>query len=145
MRNNSLRRRFDIFTLGSAGAITIIATSILLFERHTVFTAILVGICWAGVAHGLAWGLAEVVAPGWVLEWRHRLISGNEGWRKPVGQYFSVRFGALGQEPWKSPIARSRLRSVGILLAGFSGVVAAALLLIPGLLDQLFSTLLNLR
>lgn len=143
-RSNALRRRFDIFNLASFGVIAFIALVILLLRKHSFLTAIVVGIGWAGVAHGLAWGIAEVLAPGWVIQWRQRLISGIEDWRKPVGRYFSEKLDATGEEPWKNSRARRRIRSLGTLLTALWLATAVVLILIPGLLDRLYSALLRL-
>ncbi len=138
---NALRRWFDIFSFGAFGAIAVVASAALLFQRHSFFTAILIGVLWASVAHGLAWGLAEVVAPAWVIQRRQRLVSRLEDWRKPVGRYFSERLRASEKEPWKSPRARRRIRLLGAFLTAFWLLVAAALVWLPGLLDSLFSRL----
>lgn len=142
--DNAFSRRFDIFNYASFGAITVVAVVALLLQRHSLGTAIVVGIGWAGVAHGLGWGTAEVIAPGWVIRWRQRLISGIEDWRRPIGQYFSERFHATGDEPWRDASARRRVRFLGMALTAFWLAVAVGLIWIPDRLDRFYSGLLHL-
>jgi len=92
----------------------------------------------------LAWGLAEIFAPGWVIQWRQRLISRDRGLHETVGQYFSEKLNATSDEPWKQPSARRRLRLLGTFLAGFSLTVAVVLIRIPEPLDKLYSALFHL-
>ena len=141
---NALRRRFDMLSFASFGVIACLALVSLIFQKHNFLTAAVVGIGWAGVAHGLAWGLAEIFAPGWVIQWRQRLISGDRGLHETVGRYFSEKLNATGDEPWKAASARRRLRLLGTFLTGFSLTVAAALIWIPEPLDRLYSALFHL-
>lgn len=135
--NDQVTRRFNLFSLLSAGGIALIAFAILLRQRHSLVTAVVVALAWAGAVQGLGWGLAEVIAPGRVIRWRHRLIPGQQDWRYPVGQYFSKKFDVLGPEPWKNPIARRRIRLLGLFLTITGIGLAAVLVWIPGVLDNL--------
>ncbi len=141
--NDQISRRFDVFSLLSAGGIAVVAFAILLGQRHSFVTALVVAMAWAGAVQGLAWGLAEVIAPGRVIRWRQRLISGHQDWRYPVGQYFSKKFDVLGPEPWKNPIARRRIRLLGLFLTATGIGLAAILVWIPGMLDNLVAGLFS--
>jgi len=67
---------------------------------------------WGAVPQGLAWGLAELISPGWVIHWRHKLIAGAGDIRKPVGDYFSAVSATTGPEPSKSDTARTGVRDL---------------------------------
>lgn len=143
---NPYRRRYNLLAIGSLIAGSVIAFLVLLVVfHHNPITALLVGFCWGVVPQGLGWGVSDLVAPGWVLRWRERMISGTADWRKPVGAYFSDRLGASGSEPWTEPTALRRTRWLGASLTAFWIVVVAVLLWVPEHLDAFYASLTSVR
>jgi len=132
-----LRRTFDVVSIGSYVLTAIVAVIVLLALHHNFFTAFVVGMAWGAVPQGLAWGLAELVAPGWVIRWRQKLIGGAGDVRKPVGDYFSRLFATTGPEPWTSAEARKRVRTLGVGLTVFWVVCLWLLVWLPPHLDSL--------
>jgi hypothetical protein len=65
-------------------------------------------------------------------------MSGTTDFRQPVGNYFSDRLAITGSEPWKSPVARSRVRLLGALLTVIWLAILAVLVWLPPDLDALF-------
>lgn len=137
-RSNSLRRTYNIAALGSFAVVGASAFTILLVLHRTVATALIVGLSCGAVPQGLGWGVAELLAPGWVIRWRQSLISGTTDYRKAVGDYFSDRFAITGSEPWKSPVARKRVRLLGALLTAIWLAIVAVLVWLPPYLDAFF-------
>jgi hypothetical protein len=130
-----MRRTFDMATFATYMVTAGVAFALLLALHHSFMAAFIAGIAWGAVPQGLAWGLAELIAPGSVIRWRHKLLAGDGDIRKPVGDYFSRLFATTGPEPWESNIARRRVRALGVGLTAFWLACIALLLWIPPFLD----------
>jgi hypothetical protein len=115
--NNPARRMYNVIAFGSLVAGFGIAFVALYLLHHSLLVSLSAGFCWGIAPLGVGWGVAELTAPGWVIGWRERMISGVE--KKPLADYFSKRFAISGSEPWTSPIALRRVRSLGIALTTF--------------------------
>jgi hypothetical protein len=138
--SNPDRSRYNLLAFGSMGVVGVFAVAALLLLHHNLVTAVLLGFAWALVSQGIAWGVAELVVPGWVLKWRARLIAGTTDWRKPVGEYFSQKFEATGAEPWTNPQAIKRIRLLGMGLTTVWLMIVGLLLWMPPILDKLYGT-----
>jgi hypothetical protein len=115
--NNPARRMYNVIAFGSLVAGLGIAFVVLYLLHHSLFISLAAAFCWGIAPLGLGWGVAELTAPGWVIGWRERMLSGVE--KNPLADYFSKRFGISGSEPWTSPIALRRVRLLGIALTTF--------------------------
>jgi len=141
LATNALRRRFDIATYFSYVIFTAIAIVVVLLLRHSVVTAVVAGMAWGAAPQGLAWGLADAIAPGWVIRWRQRLIANTGDMRKPVGDYFSNLFATTGDEPWTSRQARFRIRALGVALTVFWVAWMALVVWVLPFADSLWANL----
>lgn len=140
---NSLRTRFNAISAVSFIAVTGLVLLLLVARGHKFLVGLTVGVGLAGVAQALAWGVSEIVAPGWVIRWREALIKDNFDWARPVGQAFSNRLGIHGDAPWADEEARRRTRRLGIILSLLAIGFAAILILAVGPLDTLFTSMLR--
>ena len=78
------------------------------------------------VPPGLLFGVTEMVAPGFVIRRREEAMSHHDyGKRRRVADQFSKWLAIAGPRPWESPIARVRVRMLGLALTVFWVVVAA--------------------
>jgi hypothetical protein len=133
--SNRARLTYNVISFGSIVLITAIAFVILVGQDNNPVTSIFVALGWGIVPVGLAWGVAETVAPSWVIRLRARLITGVNDWRKPVGDYFSKKFATTGPEPWRGAVARHRVRLLGVALTTFWVLFIGLLLWLPSHLD----------
>jgi len=145
LATNALRRKFDIATYVSYVIFAAIAMVVVLFLRHSVLTAIVAGMAWGAAPQGLAWGVADAIAPGWVIRWRQRLIADAGDIRKPVGDYFSDMLAVTGDEPWTSRKARFRIRVLGVGLTAFWVVWTALLVWVLPFADTLWTNVIPPR
>lgn len=135
------RGRYYLVSAGAFVGLGLLGVAGLLLGGHSLLTALIAGSGWALIAQELAWGLAEIVAPGWVIRWRQSAISVDRGWLKRVGQYFSHKVGSVGPEPWKDPIVRRRVRLVGVVLTITSVMEALVIVILLSPLDNLWAAL----
>jgi hypothetical protein len=132
---------FDLVTIASYVVAASQALVILLTLHHSLVTAFIVGMALGAVPQGLAWGVAELIVPGWVIRLRQRLIAAVGDIRKPVGDYFSRVFATTGPEPWTTPVARNRVRIFGVGLTVFWIGCIAVLVWVPAYLDAFFGSI----
>ena len=115
--NNPARRKYNLIAFGSLAVGFGLAMVALHLLHYSLVIALVGGFCWGIVPLGLGWGVAELTAPAWVIDWRERMISGAG--RRPLADSFSRWFAISGPEPWKSPTALKRVRVLGIALTIF--------------------------
>ena len=106
--------------------------------HHKLITALIAGDAWTLLAQGLAWSVAELVAPRWVLDWRQRLTAEPPNWRKPVEDYFSEK--VLSANSWTSPQSQRKVRLLGVGLIGGWLTIGVLLIWIPNYADSHFFT-----
>ena len=139
-RPNQLRRRFTIWTLVLLVVAGASAYLVLVALGNSPPAAGLLSAGWAGVPQGLAWAIAEVAAPGWVIRWRERLIAGESGARGNVGAAFSKLLAISGDEPWRTQDARRRTRALGLALIVLWIGIAALLAWLAGPVDSWYAS-----
>lgn len=138
---NRESRRFNILAFALLLLVVGVGTALLVLKGHNLGAAVTVAGIWAAAVQGLAWGVAELLAPGWVIRWRERLIAGNSGILKGVGDHFSRALAIEGPSPWESQIARRRIRRSGLVLTLVWVAATVASVFFLGPLDSFYSTL----
>jgi hypothetical protein len=141
--HNVPRRLFYVLLFCYWGLFAAAAFVALLLTHHTVFTATFVGLAWGILPQGLAWGLADLIAPRWTHEWSERLSAPMNDWRKTTGTLMLVSIG-VSDPTTGLPILR-RLRIMGAALTVFWLATAALLLWIPSPMDTLWELVGRVR
>ena len=73
---------------------------------------------------GLVYGLLDLLAPGLTIRWQVRSTSRGRGLKRSVGEAFQGLFGVdPTADPWDNPRVRRSVRSIGVALVIFSGLV----------------------
>lgn len=134
------RRRFNLGAILSLLFVGAIAFLVLLRQHHAVATAVFLGFCWGIGPQIAAWGLADLIAPRWVIRWRERLMVGNRPAQAAIGDWVSdrLRAGRLASGHTRETFLRVRL--LGAFLLAFAVVFIAVLIWLPPRIDQMVTT-----
>jgi hypothetical protein len=125
---NQARLGYLVLNAGTLLLVAIAITALALRGRPPWF-AFGAGTLLGLVPTGLLFGVTEMVASASVIRWREGMMSrDNDALRIRVGAQFSKWLAIAGPRPWESPIARLRVRLLGLALTAFWVVVAVAAL-----------------
>ena len=108
------------------------AISVLALSGYDPWIAVIGGVWWGLAPVALVFGVMNALVPARVIRWREAAMEGNAGYRKKIGDRFSRWTATTGPRPWESPVARNRIRTLGICQVVFWLVVGAVILLFPG-------------
>ena len=110
----------------------VVAISVLALSGYNPWIAVIGGVWWGLAPVALVFGVMNALVPARVIRWREAVMEGNTGYRKKIGDRFSRWMVTTGPRPRENPVARNRIRALGICQVVFWLVVGAVILLFPG-------------